>query len=153
MTMQVQCYLIYPAVKRELPENSDIEKYIPIELNIGCDTWKTNTAMRKGFCELVFAGAGNHPGNESDQMAGYEFDSGDKGINNVHRQWALARTRSMSVGDILKIDIGEQDEYWLCDSVGFVLLTPDQAGSWLNYPRKYGCCSFELNQWLKKQTA
>jgi len=150
--MKVKCFLTYPKVTRHFPGLSDPQRCIPIELNIMCDAWKQNTAMRQGFCELIFAGAGNHPG-LWDGYEGYPFDSGDAGINNVHRQWAAApQLRSMSVGDLINIDPPGLDEWWLCDSVGWILLTAEQAKSWLEYPRKYGCDSFELKEWMEKET-
>jgi hypothetical protein len=149
---EVHYRLIYPRVDRVPSVHSEKQRVIDGHLNIGCSSWKTNTAMRKGFCDLLFAGCGNHPG-LWDGVEGHPFDSGDQGINNVHRQWAVARTRSMSVGDVVCIDPAGLCEFWLCDSVGWVLLNSEQVKSWLQFPRKYGCCSFELSQWLKKQTS
>lgn len=150
--MKVNCVLVYPKLDNfEAPLAWRSTRSIPIELNIGCPDWETNTAMRHGFCELIFAGAGNHPG-LWDGVEGHPFESGDRGIDNVHRQWALARTRSASVGDLVNIDPDGLNEWWVCDSVGWVLLTPEQAESWLEYPRQYGCCSFELSEWMEKTT-
>ena len=146
--MKVKLFVHYPAVSRQFPDPSEDEHLMPVELNIGCSTWQENTAMRHGFCNLVYDGFGNHPG-LYDGMEGQPFDAGDQGINNVHRQWATYKTRSMSIGDIVNIDPNGLNEYWLCDSVGFTLLTEEQANSWLNYPRQYGCCSFELRQWKR----
>jgi hypothetical protein len=146
--MKVNFRLVYPSVSNGI--HSSPQRTIEGHLNIGCGgTWKTNTAMRHGFCELIFAGAGNHPGNEQDQMNGFEFDSGDRGINNVHRQWARAKVRSMSVGDLINLDPDGMNEWWICNSIGFVLLTAEQTQAWLSYPRAYGCCSFELNKWME----
>jgi len=156
--MKVDFEVIYPGVKRSFPNPSatwHLEKRFSVVLNIGCSGWKTNTAIRQGFCELLFNGFGNHPG-LSDSV-GYDpqgwqppFDSGDPGINNVHSQWAPLKTRSMSVGDLVVIK--EINETWLCDNCGWVLLTPEQVKSWLEYPRQYGCCSFEVSDWMKKET-
>ena len=116
--------------------------------------------MRKGFCDLLFAGCGNHPG-LWDGDPDHEFDAGDQGINNVHRQWAVAprpiewaaaRTRSMSVGDVVCVDPAGLCEFWLCDSFGWILLTTKQAESWLKFPRRYGCCSSELKEWMDLYT-
>ena len=151
--MKVQFDLIYPSVNRQFPQPSDSEKHIPIVLNMGCELWKTNTAMRQGFCNLIFAGAGNHPGNDYDRQFGAEFDAGDPGINNVHRQWAKAgRMRSMSVGDIVRIDPDNFNEYWVCDSLGWTLLSETEATDWLNFPRNYGCCGFELTEWMENNS-
>ena len=145
--MKVHIDLIYPAVNRTQPHPSFSEKRIPIVLNIGCNSWQENTAMRQGFCNTIFAGAGNHPGNDDGQF-GAPFDAGDPGINNVHGQWVKYRTRSMSVGDVVCIDPDGAREFWICDSVGWDLLTEEQANSWLKFPRSYGCCSFEVNDWM-----
>jgi hypothetical protein len=147
--MKVDFEVIYPGVERSFPNPSALEKRFPVVLNIGCSGWKTNTTIRQGFCELLFNGFGNHPGN-FDGIPGQPFDSGDPGINNVHSQWAPLKTRSMSVGDLVVIK--EINETWLCDNCGWVLLTPEQVKSWLEYPRQYGCCSFEVSDWMKKET-
>ena len=128
-----------------------VERRYPVSLNIGCDTWQTNTAMRYGFCELLFAGCGNHPG-LWDGDPNHEFDAGDKGINNVHRQWAEAKVRSMSVGDVVLIDWGGMNEYWVCDSCGWILLTPEQFESWRTFPRQYIGLSLDLNKWMETLT-
>ena len=141
--MKVNCVLVYPAFQHCA---HCAEQHIPIRLNIGCPEWQTNTAMRHGFCELIFAGAGNHPG-LWDGDPDHEFDAGDRGINNVHRQWAEARTRSASVGDLVNIDPAGLNEWWVCDVCGWTLLTTVQAKNWLEYPRQ-SCSSFELNKWL-----
>lgn len=148
LVMKVNCVLIYPPV--DGIQSPVSIRHIPIELNIGCHKWQTNTAMRHGFCELVFAGAGNHPGLYDGGPNYYGFDSGDAGINNVHGQWEVATARSMSVGDMLNIDPNGINEFWLCDSVGFVLLTEEQAWSWLNYPREFCCDSIALMNWKKR---
>jgi len=155
--MKVELEVLYPAVNRAWPNPSDAERRFSVVLDVGCSDWKTNTAMRHGFCELLFAGCGNHPG--LNDMVHYEshdpnfrpaFMSGDKGIDNVHNQWAPVKTRSMSVGDVVLIK--ELNEAWVCDNCGWVLLTPEQVQSWLNYPRQYGCSSFELSDWMKTET-
>lgn len=149
--MKVDCVLVYPKLDIfEAPPAWRSTRSIPIELNIGCPDWQHNTAMRHGFCELIFAGAGNHPG-LWDGDPDHEFDAGDRGINNVHRQWAAARTRSASVGDLINIDPQGLNEWWVCDTCGWTLLTPDQAAQWLIYPRQYGCSSIELNKWMDTQ--
>ncbi len=146
--MKVDLSVTYPKVTRQWPDPSEAETVFPIELNIGCPCWQENTAMRHGFCELLFAGCGNHPGLD-DGIEGAPFDSGDRGINNVHRQWAPVKTRSMCIGDLINIDPNGLDEFWLCDSAGFVLLTQEQAVSWLDFPRQYGCQGFEVREWKK----
>ena len=147
--MKVELEVLYPAVNRAWPNPSDTERRFPVVLDVGCSTWKTNAAMRSGFCDLLFAGCGNHPG-LYDNVPGIPFDSGDPGINKVHNQWAANQTRSMSVGDV--VIIKELNEAWVCDFCGWVLLTPEQFESWLKYPRKYWCCSFELSEWMKQET-
>jgi len=148
---EVHYRLIYPAVSRVPASNSDKQRVIDGHLTIGCASWHSNTAMRKGFCDLIFAGAGNHPG-LWDGDTEHEFDAGDKGINKVHQRWQESKVRSMSVGDMVNLDPAGLNEFWICDSVGWVLLTPEQATSWLEFPREYGCCGFELSQWMDKQT-
>jgi hypothetical protein len=32
------------------------------------------------------------------------------------------------------------------------MITPEQVESWLKYPRKYGCSSLELSDWMKQET-
>ena len=76
--MKVNCVLIYPPVYGIQSPVSI--RHIPIELNIGCHKWQTNTAMRHGFCELVFAGAGNHPG---------LYDGGPNYYGVAHSIWKL----------------------------------------------------------------
>lgn len=149
MSMKVELEVIYPAVNRTWPNPSDTERRYPVVLNVGCSTWKTNTAMRHGFCELLFAGCGNDPG-LCDGIEGQPFDAGDRGINNVHHHWIQANVRSMSVGDIVWIKT--LNEFWACDSCGWVLLTPEQTASWLQYPRQYGCSSLELSEWMETET-
>jgi hypothetical protein len=148
---KIQITVVYPKVDRNFPDPSAAEQRFPIELNVGCDNWQNSAAIRNSFCELLFAGAGNAPSLYEAQSPFTPFDSGDSGINNVHRQWATQHTRSMSVGDLIVIDPNGLNEWWLCDVVGFTLLTAEQVKSWLDYPRKYGCCSFELKKWLDLQ--
>ena len=137
--MKVNYVIVLPAVQRQWPSPSDSERYIANHLNIGCNTWQTNTAMRKGFCERIFAGAGNHPGTQAE---GGTFD-----------WWRGERARSMSVGDLIHLDPKGLNEWWVCDSIGFILMTESQALAWLAWPgRKYGCCSFELSEWLDSVT-
>ena len=148
--MKVELEVVYPAVNRAWPNPSDPERRFLVVLDVGNSTWKTSSARRHHFCSLLFAGCGNHPGLFDGIEPVQPFDSGDRVINNVHNQWATQRTRSMSVGDLVVIK--ELNETWLCDNVGWVLLIPEQAESWLKHPRKYGCCSFELSEWMEAAT-
>lgn len=145
---KVQYTVVYPKVERKFPDPSDPERQFSGEANIGCDTWKSSAAMRHGFCEMIFAGAGNHPGIHDGEI-GMPFDSGDPGVNRVHGYWASARVRSMSIGDLINIDPKGLNEWWLCDSCGFVILSEDEVVSWLDFPREYGCCGFEVRKWKK----
>ena len=151
--MKINYAVIYPNVKRQAPNPSDDERMIVGAMEVGCETWKTSAGMRHAMCETLFAGFGNHPGNEHDQMMmeGIEWDSGDPGVNRAHSYWQGAHVRSMSVGDLINIDPAGLNEYWICCSCGFTLLFPEQADAWLNYPRHFGCCGFELNKWLETQ--
>jgi hypothetical protein len=146
--MKVDYLIIYPAVSRSFP--SQDQRNFSGELNVGCTSWQANTAMRHGMCELLFAGCGNHPGN--DLGPDFQFDSGDQGINNVHRQWETYKTRSMSIGDVICLDPNGLEEWWICDTCGFTLLTDEQVTSWLTFTRQYGCSFIELNDWLDTQT-
>jgi hypothetical protein len=135
---EVHYRLIYPRVDRVPSAYSEKQRVIDGHLNIGCDSWKTNTAMRKGFCDTIFAGAGNHPHLKSE--GGQQFD-----------WWRTAKARSMSVGDVVNIDPAGLNEFWICESCGWILLTAEQATSWLEFPRKYGCDMFELREWFATQ--
>jgi len=150
MNTKVEYLVVYPRVDR--PDNCyvDPERTIRGNLNICCDSWKTNTAIRMGFCDLIYAGFGNHPGLH-DGNPNMPFDSGDAGVNHAHDFWAKARIRSMSIGDLICIDPHGMSEWWLCDNVGFVILSDDEVTSWLNFPRKYGCDMFEVKQWMKEE--
>lgn len=147
--MKVELEVLYPAVNRPWPNPSDTERRFPVVLDVGCSTWKTNTARRQGFCDFLFAGCGNDPG-LFDGVVGQPFNAVDQRYVNIHKQWATQRTRSMSVGDV--VIIKELNEAWVCDSCGWALLTPEQVESWLKYPRKYGCCFLELSDWMNQET-
>ncbi len=136
---EVHYRLILPRVDRVPSVYAEKQRVIDGHLSVGCDTWKTNTAMRKAFCDTIFAGAGNHPYLKSE--GGQCFD-----------WWRTVKARSMSVGDVVNLDPAGLNEFWICDSVGWVLLTTEQAESWLNFPREYGCDMFELKKWLETQT-
>lgn len=147
--MKVQCVVILPGLDRaDVPAQYRSQRNIPVELNVGCEYWQSEASFREGLCDLLFAGFGNHPG-LWDGFEEHRFDSGDEGINNVHRQWELAKTRSMSVGDVVVIDPDGLNEHWICEGCGWNRLTPEQAKSWLDYPRQYGCCGFEISAWRK----
>lgn len=150
--MKVITSVIYPEVfgERHVPETRFF-----INLNIGCESWKTDEEMQKGLCDLLFAGCGNHPGNEWEREwnLGFTpaFDSGDPGINNVHHQWETQKTRSMSVGDMVLIDPKGIAQWFICDSIGWLPVSTKEATSWMIHRRQYGCCSFELNEWKKRK--
>lgn len=130
MMNKVEFAVVYPKVERKSPNPSDQEQIFTNHLNIGCEGWKTSPAMRQGFCDRIFAGM--NAGSQS------EFP------------WFLkTRVRSMSVGDLVNIDPDGLNEWWVCDSCGWAILTDEQVDSWLAYPRQYGCCSFELADWMK----
>jgi len=145
---KIQIEVVYPRVERQFPNPSDDERQFFGEMTIGYETWKTSATIRKGFCEMIFAGCGNHPGLHDGQLD-MAFDAGDPGVNSVHHQWKEARIRSMSVGDLIHLDPAGLNEWWMCDAFGFVVLTKEEVDSWLAYPRQYGCCSFEVRKWKK----
>lgn len=143
--MKVDYQIVYPASGAEFPSRPIPQKVMEGYLVVGCSEWMTNETFRRGFCDLIFAGCGNHPGNEPDQSFGAEYDSGDPGINRVHRQWEPYRTRSMSVGDLVRIVA--INEWWLCDVIGWVKLTKEQADSWRSFPRQFAFGGGELRHW------
>ncbi len=109
-----------------------------------------DSVPREKVCDVLFAGFGNHPGNEQDLgFPGYVFTTGNGSIDFVHQRWVIARTRSMSVGDVVNFE--NSDIYYICDSCGWFSVFKDQARRWLDFPRQYGCCSFELKQWKKAE--
>jgi len=123
--------VIYPAVNHDNPGN---DPYI-------AKVSKQRTFIRqvaggrsdKGTCDHLFAGM------NAGSMQ--EFP------------WFLqAQARSMSVGDVValyKSDDRIVGKWFICDSCGWLEVNATQAQSWLDFDRKYGCCSFELNQWKK----
>ncbi len=104
--------------------------------------------VRDSICDLLFAGFGNHPGNEQDMgFSDYKFTTGNPVIDRIHQHWAIVHARSMSVGDVVHFD--DSDTYYICDSSGWLPVNEVTAKSWLNFPREYGCCSFELKKFKK----
>lgn len=150
--MKVTTSVIYPEV---FGERYTPERRFTIDLNIKCEAWRADVKMQKGLCEMLFAGCGNHPGNEWEMEwnPGFtpKFDSGDNGINNVHYQWEKQETRSMSVGDLVLIDPRGIAQWFVCDSAGWLPLSTKEATSWMMHRRKYGGCSFELNEWKNRK--
>lgn len=148
--MKVETIVIYPptfGAQYRIPACQ-----FSVDLNIGCSTWQEEESygtdeIRKGFCDLLFAGCGNHPGDEAAEIEFGEFDSGDPGINRVHEQWAKQRIRSMSVGDVVVIDPHRNPSYFICDASGWLNVSSYQAISWLLYPRQYFGASHELREW------
>ncbi len=97
-------------------------------------------------CDALFDGFGNHPGNDGDV---YVFRSGNDNVDKAHARWEIAQTRSMSVGDVVTFP-SIPDTYFICDSIGWLTVNKTLADKWLAYPREYGCCSFELEKFLKE---
>lgn len=133
--------MIYPAVNRQAPNPSDPERGFYGALSLPNDV-----TPREEVCDILFAGFGNHPGNEMDMgRPGYRFTTGNPSIDSAHLRWQMARARSMSVGDVVNFE--NSNLYYICDSSGWYIVNKELATSWLKFPRQYGCCSFELRQW------
>ncbi len=118
--------VIYPAVNHDNPTNdpyiTSVGKQRSFKHSIDC--------LHSEVLETLFAGMNGGSGAEFPWFLG-------------------AQARSMSVGDVVKLelDVKIDDEWFICDSFGWLPVTPVQAQSWLDFPRKYGCCSFELSKW------
>ena len=109
----------------------------------------SDSIPREEVCDILFAGFGNHPGNEQDLgFPGYQFTTGNETIDSAHRRWAIAKTRSMSVGDMVNFE--NSDVYYICDSCGWLPVRKELADKWLAFPREYGCCSFELRKFKQE---
>lgn len=129
----------YPEVKRlEHPENErEIRGSVRLE---------SDSIPREQVCDMLFAGFGNHPGNDYErQGTDIPWTAGNWSIDLVHYRWQKAQVRSMSVGDVIHFE--NSKVYYICDSCGWLPVSFDLAQSWLKFPRQYGCCSFELKQW------
>lgn len=146
--MKIEITVVYPEVKRQPPNPSEDEQHYSYDMNTGCKVWREQSDLRERLCDFLFAGCGKFPG-LFDGLEGQPFDAGDPVIDEIHNQWAQFKTRSMSVGDLICIDPTGLNEWWMCANVGWSKLTGEQVRSWLDYPRQYGCCSFEINEWLK----
>ena len=126
--------VIYPAVQHDNPSNDPkIAEY----------------GKQRSFMNVVLPGRHNHDHLE-------RIFAGMNGGSGSEFPWFLqAHVRSMSVGDVVvlyKVD-PKSDRFlgtwFICDSCGWLEVNVTQAQSWLDFPRKYGCCSFELRQWQK----
>ena len=132
--MNIEYTVIYPAVNHDNPNND------PYIMSVGKQrTFQdTQPAGRdyRAFLERIFAGW------NAGSQAEFPF-------------FLRQSVRSMSVGDVVALFkpwlIGA--EWYICDSCGWLAVNATQAQSWLDYERKYGCCSFELSKWKKAHFA
>jgi hypothetical protein len=116
----------------------------------GLITVKDDVTSREDVCSILFAGFGNHTGNERDwDFPGFVFTTGDDSTDMAHRRWEVAGVRSMSVGDVVTFENSETS--YICDCCGWMAVPKVQARRRLDFPRQYGCCSFELRQWKKAE--
>jgi len=120
--------VFYPKVDRTFPAPSDDQKEFASFLTFAGKRVETTEADRQGFCDWIFAGMGNSPHTE-DAFSWFRND------------------RSMSVGDV--VFLPESNEWFICDNCGWLVVTEREATLWLNHPRKYGCCMFELSEWKR----
>ncbi len=129
--MNIEYTVIYPAVNHDNPTN---------------DPYITSVGKQRQFTHSILIGR-----NDSATL-----ESIFAGWNNGSRQefsfFLQQRVRSLSVGDVVALyhpnRIGAL--WFICDSCGWMSVNATQAQSWLDFERKYGCCSFELSQWKKK---
>jgi hypothetical protein len=115
--------VIYPKVAN--PSYPETEREYCGSINLDNDS-----IPREEVCEKLFAGFGNHPDPEVTMI-----------------RWTMARTRSMSVGDVIHFE--NSNLYYICDTSGWFAVNKEYADSWLNHPRQYGCDMFELREWKK----
>lgn len=139
--MKVKFQVIYPAVTNCFP--SIKEQHYTGEVETDVPNWASRydtNALQCNMCERIFAGCGNSPAPES--------DGGTWG-------WFLnLRVRSLCVGDVVVFDPESPDwgnRIWVCASVGWKRLTPEQYFNWCRYPRQFTSDSFGLNKFLRKE--
>lgn len=77
-------------------------------------------------------------------FAGWNYGSGDEFTFFLHQN-----CRSMSVGDVVALYKPDKigSEWFICNPCGWLKVNATQAQSWLDFPREYGCSSFELRKW------
>jgi len=137
--------VIYPQVNYSNPGNDpEITRYGRGHCLVGMITLNSDSIPREEVCDILFAGFGNHPGNE---QAGYRFTTGNRFMDTAHLRWATAKVRSMSIGDVVHFE--NSNLYYICDSCGWMVVNKEHADSWLAFERKHGCDSFDLKQWKK----
>jgi hypothetical protein len=139
----------YPKVNYSNPGNDPtITRYGQEKEMRGMLALPNDSLPREDVCDILFAGFGNHPGNEQDYGSlGYRFTTGDKAIDMAHLRWAMAQVRSMSVGDIVNFE--NSNLYYICGPVGWIVVDKVNTDSWRNWPREHGCDLFEVRQWMK----
>lgn len=124
--------VIYPAVDHDNPSN---------------DPYIARVSKQRTFTGKVA------PGRCDESTCDHLFAGMNAGSQQEFPWFLQAKARSMSVGDVVALykpdEIGAR--WFICDSCGWMTVNATQAQSWLDFKRKYGCCSFELSQWKKAQ--
>lgn len=123
--MKMNFTVTYPKVDRNWPY-AEAQRDYNMSLTFNAPGGCTMMAV----CDMIFSGMGNYP---STQCWLPEFFS--------------LRTRSMSVGDVIRFE--NEPTAWICDSCGWLQVSLAMANSWLAFNRKHGCDMFELSQWKK----
>lgn len=124
--------VIYPGVQYDNPFN---------------DQATINYGKQRQVTKLTVPGRTDHDTLE-------RIFAGMNGGSGSEFPWFLKeRMRSLSVGDVVALYkpalIGSK--WFICDSCGWLEVNATQAQSWLDFPRKHGCDTFELRQWQKTQ--